>query len=1023
MSTSSSTDVNSQSIATDELNRLLGLANFLPQMTWTCNTEGVCDFINHRWEEYTGCKTDHLLGSGWLAYVHPDDSPLLVKQWSHCVATGEDFVTKFRIRDQHGQYRMFDTRAKAMKDSNGRVLRWFGSNTDIQTSLDFEQALQTEKQRLKQELDHRLLENRKTLYTLTIASQATGLGTWEYDVTQDLIVSDARCDELLGLIGNEVNEVNSQATINAWTANIYASDQSIFASALNKSLKEHSPLAVSFRVRQSDSRLAWVKCDATPIIEDNAIVRLIGCLQDVTEERYIKQKLELTNRDLTAALAKAKQAAKAKSTFLANMSHEIRTPMNGIIGMLSLLRETPMQHQQKTFVRKAHQAAERLLSILNDILDISRIESDNFKIVTKACPLEQLIQESVDIFNSSAMQKGIELHVEVSPATPKMLITDSLRVGQIISNLVGNAVKFTPAEGNVSVIFKTKRDLERDTLLLIIDVVDSGIGISTSDQKRIFEAFAQGDESTTRRFGGTGLGLAICHKLATHLGGEIRLVSKLGSGSKFSVRIPVTLPYISDSDERNIPAIFVLDEQPDLYQELAALQLNTELTLRSIASPLDINKDEYVQSTSSKNCILIVDARNQTARYATQYKHIVEQLQRNANYFFQIIFVVPQRLNVEVRNELTSIGAEILYTPLNSAVVEGLIEQFSQTDILTKHHVPAQIDFSHLKLLSVDDMAINNEIVRGMLEPLGITVTTAHSGNEAVRNIIEHHYDIVLMDVHMDQLNGLDATRKIRSMREIKQPLIFGLSASILEEDRKAGLEVGMDEYLGKPFHVDEFVGVLSKFIDGPTSVNADQSIPLAVALPDFIDTDEAMQRFNQNSELLVRCIRSFVSSFQGKGKKLRKLVDEQDFTGARQFAHRVHGAANYMANKPIIALAEKVEEELKNNKVDHVGEFITLLESQIEQLLGVVNADLPSQHQAISETELQELVSSMLIKVSKHRFVSPDQWEVAVSALDARDKGAQARELRKAMETFDFELAKRILSSLASMSPANKFD
>lgn len=903
----------------EEMSRLHGIANLLPQLTWTCTPGGVCDFISQSWGDFTGTSPSELVGAGWVDFVHPDDHEELFRCWNHSIATGEDFFVRFRIRSHSGEYRMFDTRARALKDSYGRVLQWFGSNTDIEDTISYEKRLERERERLKTELQISDQQKQKATERLELTTLASQVGIWEYNLDSQTLIWDYRMFELYG-----VPYTAEPMPLDVWSSHLVPEDLTEVEALMGEALQSGNSFACEFRIVRPDQTHIWVKADAFIVRDESgAPLRMVGGNRDITKSKQLMAELKDANEHLSTALEQAEAATQAKSHFLANMSHEIRTPMNGIVGMLALLNnDSTLSPQQKEYCQLAYQSSEHLTDVLNDILDLSRIESGRITPVNQEFSLELLLQEAVEVFSLSAKQKQVELSTDFAD-TPEFLVGDPLRISQIISNIVGNAVKFTPEGGWIQVNVAVRpldsaeqrnlagSDLDADVLLQV-SVTDTGIGISAEQQKEIFKPFTQADETTTRRFGGTGLGLAICHQLTELLGGSLTVESHLGQGAEFTLSLPLGRSALSES----------------------------------------------------------VDGENLT-------------------------------------------------TPI--------IKSGSDTSPV--------FDLSGLSVLTVDDQPMNNRVVEGLMRHAGVEVEVACSAAEAIDHLQRKPFDLVLMDVHMEVMSGLEATEEIRRLTGIHQPLIFGLSASVMKEDQQRGLDSGMDAYLMKPFKLEALFQALERFKDRLPQLKEEQAggvnnvvvntLPLddtdrLAALPECIDPRDFTERLRSDYPLLMQSIQAFVQSFSDMNIDIKTGASDLSKEQAVQYSHKVKGGARSIGDTALAMVAADAEQ--KARAADAVTDVVIKALQATQELLDKHLIQLGSavlewqSHQVaegLSDTAFKERRDKLLELADSHRFIPADYWKPFIDTLELQGSADAAAALADAFVAFDNDRIVELLEQL----------
>jgi len=734
-------------------------------------------------------------GTGWLNLLHPDDRPT-VRAVIEAHFRGETPLIEIEhcVHLPRGEWLWITFRAKCISFSAARhPRRVVGTVQNINARKRADEAL-----RASQAETRKLSLVASKTDNAVVITDADGNIEWANDSFSRLtglsLAEAAHRPLLEHIAGTDEDPASVDRLVAALSAGEAATCDAV----------QHA----------ADGRRHHIHVEIQPALDDEGYVEnYIAIITNITA------RIE-TEHELRRAKEEADAASRAKSEFLASMSHEIRTPMNGVIGMTSLLLDTELNAEQRDYVNTIRTSGDALLSIINEILDFSKIESGRMELEDQPFELAQCVEEAVDIFSAQAAAKSIELAYVIAPSVPACIIGDITRLRQVLVNLMNNAIKFTP-QGfvtiEVSAIVEDPQETGEGNVLVDFYVTDTGIGIPPDRQHLLFKPFSQVDSSTTRKFGGTGLGLAICHRLCEMMGGNISVESTPGRGSRFHFCIQTTAVNLTDG---GTPPLFAPLQASGAVLAVDDLPVNRTLLQQCLVAwglnpLLAANADEALAAAQGQRlAAAIVDQE----LGAVSGVPLIQRL-RALHPGLPILVLVPAHGSPKRDESFDSLVFR-LPKPLKPYPLHDMLRRATQaagagaqagaTDLVgTAIRLAEAIP---LDILLVEDNPVNQKVAVGYLGRLGYKADAVANGQEALDALATRPFDLVLMDLQMPVMDGLEATRCIRTdFPKDRQPLIIALTANAMPGDRETCLAAGMNDYLSKPVKIEELQSMIQR--------------------------------------------------------------------------------------------------------------------------------------------------------------------------------------------------------------------
>jgi PAS domain S-box-containing protein len=874
------------------------LLEMLPQIIWTCTPDGMRDYYNRRWYDYTGLSFEQTRGLGWLQVLHPEEVQHCVDRLGRAYHEGARYELEYRLRRADGAYRWHLASGSPLRAADGTIIQWIGTCTDVH-------------------------DQRQS--------------------TEDL-------------------------------------------------LQAHATLEI--RVRERTSEL------------------------DVAKEC-------------------AENASKAKSEFLANMSHEIRTPLNAVIGLGYLLEQTSLNDDQRHFVAKIQFAGRSLLSVVNNVMDLSKIEAREMALEDEAFDLLQLAKDISQLLNPQAAAKGIELAMKLSPTLPRMVKGDMPRLRQVLINLLNNAIKFTAA-GRVGLELGCA-ELGADRVRVRCVVNDTGIGIEPTVLEHLFTPFTQADASTTRRFGGTGLGLSISRHLIELMGGEIGVTSAPGKGSTFWFEIPLHLiPRIAgavDPGHADGVQIFIADSAGDAAVGLGtmarALGWNTQVadSIAPLAAALGNPQIRLRPDLLVLNVHLLhpepsqMLARLEQNCAPAELPPLVIVLDDSQSYMECESFMREGDALL-----LRPVSSSMLFNAVNSVIWKRSAGQ-ELTGQKTSHDEDHMLKLAGVRVLIVDDSDINLEVARRILEKQGAVVAWCSDGAAAVAHIQVHHaqLDVVLMDVQMPILDGNEATRRIRGELQLHALPIVALTAGALLSERQRSLDAGMNDFVSKPLDPMLLVRKVRVLVEAARG----QSIPLIRAddpavgqiagapLMSSIDASVVQQMFGGDTALFESLAWRLLREYADLAVPILNLTDEAG--GSRhelqQRIHKLKGSAGMIGASTVAKIAGAAEAALQKDRplegiMTKLAAALIVLQADLQLLSESRSNQAPQKDKTADDTpSLSSIdIEDLYQLLQSHNLAAVAKCSEFASGLIARLGAVEFERLRAAVDQLDFLRASQLL-------------
>ncbi|WP_394200273.1 two-component sensor histidine kinase BarA [Shewanella waksmanii] len=656
--------------------------------------------------------------------------------------------------------------------------------------------------------------------------------------------------------------------------------------------------------------------------------------QATSDLRETLEQIEIQNVELDLAKKRAQEASRIKSEFLANMSHELRTPLNGVIGFAKQLLKTPLHASQQDYIKTIEKSATNLLGIINDILDFSKLEAGKMVLENMPFSLREVVDDTLSLLTNSAREKDLELVIDIDPEIVDNLNGDALRVSQVLTNLVGNAIKFTD-QGSVQIKMRLL-DLDAEKLNIRCEVTDTGIGIEEQQQELLFQAFGQADSSISRRFGGTGLGLIITKRLINRMGGHIGCNSKINHGSTFWFTLPLELSQYPISQPIDIEAIAgkqVLLFEPRILTNtmLTGLMTYWDMQITNVTSQQQLDNYLTQRALTFDYAIVGCNSFNEIKDVSVPLRNI--RAHTDNLIYLSSNFNADEQIRQIQRYVDIIVQAPVTERSLARALVNPHKEPLAPAQL--SEAVNESTSREPLSVLAVDDNPANLKLIDTLLKEIVAHVTVIDSGQGAVNLASEHVFDLIFMDIQMPGTDGISATKQIREQSRNRNTPIIAVTAHAIAEERERITQSGMDGYLPKPIDEAALRSVISRWKSRPTFTHYDQNT---------LNWELCLTQANGKSDLALEMLQMLADSIPATTQLLQHALDELDSQQMVTHVHKLHGACCYSGVPTLQRLCQEIESALKR------GDAIESIEPEILELLDELSKVESAANQVISQ-------------------------------------------------------------------------
>jgi PAS domain S-box-containing protein len=930
------------------------LVNTIPGIVYTSDMSlSSLLYISDYAEQMTGYKPSTFLEPNGISLdqlVHPSDLAKVTRVRNNCLNSGGHFSIEYRLIDKAKDIHWVYEQGTYYEDAENHYLS--GLIMDISERVSAELALKN----INTALDHRIIERTAELddskrIAISLMRDAEREKKRAEESLQQLQISSTELEKLkqaveqspVSVIITDTNGIMEY--VNPCTASqslfdedeLIGSNPRIFQSGIHDedfykflwgTITSGNVWSGEICNRKKDGTLIWERSVIAPVLDkDNNIINYVSVKEDISEQRALHE-------SLIKAKDEAEAATKAKSAFLAMMSHEIRTPINGVVGVIDLLKQTDLNPEQYHLTTIAKDSAISLLQIINDILDFSKIEADKMTMDYQPVNWSSLVQGVVESLIPQLKSRNIHLYCSVSPSVPQWLLGDPVRLRQILVNLINNAIKFTSTTDDQAGLIEVRVYLSTNNCL-VLDVIDSGIGMSPEQREKLFKPFTQSDNTIQRRFGGTGLGLAICARFCELMHGSISCTSTLGKGSVFTVRLPVKTPEteLADLIQSDIDDLDILLVSTDeLVNEILKEHLQDKARLVCLQNLSQVS--DSLQTQQADVIIFNCNWPNSDIQLCRQ------QLQ--SNYPDQGFVILSPEISIYLHsNDHIVQLASWPFRP--QALLEAIQIAAGRMSVESADNdetpFTTAVDNQDYSILVAEDHKTNQEVFRRQLSLLGYNAVIADDGQIALDYFQNQSFSLLLTDCHMPNMDGFELTKAIRELESEsdKHLPIIAISANAIHGERERCLQAGMDDYLSKPVVLDQLNSTLRHWLPKSKAKSTITEYDVSSKLADTLNYQRLVSILGDDPSIHIKYVNKFFNQSAPTMTEMEISVSQRDYLRIQDNCHKLKSSALTIGADQLGELFQKLElaaREEDTESIDSLWPVLTRCYQEIKQAL-----------------------------------------------------------------------------------------